>query len=114
MSRLGRVADTLVWLSGVAAATAVVLLFTLDGSPDPPPAASTGSEIYAARCAVCHGAEGEGGTGPRLADAPSVVADDPAAAVATVTVGRNTMPGFGGDLTAAEIDAVVAFVRDRP
>lgn len=108
---LGRVADAVGWVVGVAAATAVVLLFTLDGASPTAPAQAAGAEIYAERCSSCHGDEGQGGSGSRLTTALTVVGPDPAAAVAVVSLGRNAMPGFADDLSAAEIGAVVEFVR---
>lgn len=74
-----------------------------------------GRDIYSARCAACHGVNGEGGIGPafvakgrnpavteRLSEAEHyrIVAD-----------GRNAMPPFRGQLTDQEIRDVVAFER---
>lgn len=110
---LGRIADALGWLSGVAAATAVVLLFTLDSGPAAAPdGAEAGRAVYEQRCAICHGDDGQGGTGPGLSGL-DLRYPDPNAALAVVVTGRNAMPAFGDDLTGAEIEAVLDFVGDR-
>ena len=44
----------------------------LDAGPPP-----EGAELYRVRCAPCHGARGQGGIGPSLADAPWAAYDDP-------------------------------------
>ena len=77
------------------------------------PAGSTvdGAQIYAARCAQCHGDQGEGGLGPELA---GVVADkypDVALQVLVVETGRNAMPSFRSTLTREQIAAVVDYER---
>ena len=73
---------------------------------------SAGAAIYAGSCAGCHGADGSGGQGPPLGDGEAAASLSEDAMVDVVTGGRNAMPSFGGDLTAEEIDEVVACVRD--
>src|SRR5689334_8444277 len=63
-----------------------------------------GSDVYAANCASCHGASGEGGAGPAL---PGVDADT---LRMTVLYGKESMPAFDGTLTDTEIADVTAFV----
>ena len=71
-----------------------------------------GAEVYAARCAGCHGSDGGGGVGPQLSDGKVVDAvPDMADEVAVVTDGRGRMPAFGDRISAAEIDQVVAYTR---
>ncbi len=71
-----------------------------------------GAAVYADRCAVCHGASGEGGLGPTLAGGAVVEAfPDAADQVVVVTEGRGGMPDFGTTLSAEEIDAVVRYTR---
>jgi mono/diheme cytochrome c family protein len=100
----------------VAAAAFVILLFV--NEPQKPAAlpkagADVGEQIYATRCASCHGADGGGGFGPALADG-MVVADfpDPADQEAVVANGRGAMPSFADSLTPEQIKAVVAYTRD--
>jgi mono/diheme cytochrome c family protein len=104
----------------VAVIVFVVLLFT--NSPTPPPpvhpdvvAAAGGVDgavIFGQRCAGCHGGDGSGGIGPRLAGG-RVVADfpDQQQQIAFVTSGRGGMPAFGERLSADEIAAVVDYTR---
>ena len=116
--RLSTFADTLQWVIGVGAATAVVLLFTLDGAEESAvtvdqtaPVIETGGEIYAQHCQSCHGAEGQGGVGTRLSGVVVALYPDVADQVAVVRDGRNSMPPFGSVLTVDEIEAVVLFSR---
>lgn len=82
-----------------------------DGDPDPE--LVLGRDVYSARCANCHGSEGQGGRGPRLNNGASLSAYPEASAMVDVIAnGLNAgMPAFGDSLSAAEIDAVVAYTR---
>lgn len=82
-----------------------------DGAADP--ALVAGRDVYQRRCANCHGADGGGGTGPKLADG-EVVAQypDPADQRAIVADGRNAMPSFVGSLSTEQLDAVVRYTRE--
>ena len=89
------------YLVGVGAATAVVLLFTLQGATPQADArqaqlaASIDAErLYEEHCANCHANDGSGGVGTRLAGLVSSRYPDPAAQSAVVAEGRNTMPAF--------------------
>ena len=70
-------------------------------------AAVDGPSVFAASCAQCHGFSGEGGAGPQIAGR-----FDGRASTAAKQVGGGgiTMPAFRSKLTAAEIDAVAAYV----
>lgn len=70
----------------------------------------TGSQIYKAVCATCHGRSGQGFVGPSLVDV-ALRYPDVADQVALVTNGRGQMPAFGGQLSRAEIDKVVEYTR---
>lgn len=100
----------MVWIAAVAA-----LLFTFDAASaqsaeDDPAQVEAGAAVFAANCASCHGADGEGSAvGRPLAGVATE--NDRARHITTVTEGRNTMPAFGDVLTAEEIDSVVSFVR---
>jgi mono/diheme cytochrome c family protein len=125
-SRFSRLVDTIQYLVGVAAATAVVLLFSLGGGSPPNRAATAagtdptahpprqlalGQSIYTARCAICHGPSGAGGTGPALDSGMVDKYPDARAQELVVALGRNAMAGFGDQLTPDEISAVVAYTR---
>lgn len=67
-----------------------------------------GAELYARHCVVCHGAQGQGGTGVRLAG--NTRAANEANARSTIRFGRGIMPGFGALLSEAEIEVLVRWV----
>ena len=80
------------------------------GTADP---LDAGRAVFLANCATCHGADGQGGLGPKLAD--GAVVDrypDPVDHRTVVINGRGMMPAFGEQLTTAEIDAVVRYERE--
>jgi mono/diheme cytochrome c family protein len=126
-SRFTRLVDTIQYLVGVAAATAVVLLFSLGRGDSPPDQAATaavtdpilhpprqlalGQSIYAAQCAICHGPTGAGGTGPALDRGMADKYPDARSQELVVALGRNAMVGFGDQLTPDEISAVVVYTR---
>jgi mono/diheme cytochrome c family protein len=75
---------------------------------DPDPV--RGREIYFEACVACHGAEGDGGRG----GGPTLIAGLDAVTLRAIAAsGRNTMPGFGGLYSAAEIDDVVHFIVEE-
>ena len=88
------------------------------------PAALSGAQIFAAKCATCHGAQGQGGANfPPLAGNPHVTAEDPSAMIATIVNGKhepitvngksynNQMPTWKGTLSNYDIAAVATYVR---
>jgi mono/diheme cytochrome c family protein len=87
-------------------------------APAPAPAApqtgapnvAHGQEIFASTCVICHGEDGQGGHG---GGAPLAAVTNPAAAIQTITAGRNTMPAFDGVLTPEQIRDVAAYVVER-
>ncbi len=83
-----------------------------------------GKAIFAAKCAACHQATGlGGGPYPPLAGNADVTADDTSALITTVLNGRSgpitvngrsfsgTMPTWRGQLSNAEIAAVLTYIR---
>jgi mono/diheme cytochrome c family protein len=117
LRRVSYIVETLV---AFAVAVAVVLLFT--NQPEQPPAAPAdvveaaggvdGASVFGDNCAVCHGGDGSGGIGPRLAGGRVVtVYPDPADQIAVVTNGRDGMPAFADTLSEDEIAAVVEYTR---
>ena len=113
------VANIVEGLVAAAVVVFVVLLFIND--PTPPPAVhpdvvaaagADGAAVFGQSCAGCHGGDGSGGIGPRLAGG-RVVANfpDPQDQIAVVTNGRGGMPAFAERLSAEEIAAVVEYTR---
>ncbi|GAB6165916.1 hypothetical protein JCM19992_19160 [Thermostilla marina] len=81
--------------------------------------AKTGARLYAAHCAACHGAEGEGPEAPALSNRAFLTAADDTLLVETIRRGRRgtSMPAFGAGspayptLSDEQIHAIVAFLR---
>jgi len=69
--------------------------------------ATAGSDVYANDCAVCHGADGSGGSGSNLQGEDGL--ED---VISVVLSGEDAMPSFEGDLTAQEIADVAAYVTE--
>lgn len=100
-----------------------VVAFTRDGlgsaTPTPetvdPRLESLGAQVFADTCTGCHGKDGGGGFGPQLAGGAVVAAfPDPADQRLVIATGRGAMPAYEGNLSADEIDAVVAYTRSLP
>ncbi len=88
------------------------------------PTGLSGAQIFAAKCATCHQAHGQGTSAiPPLAGNPDVAAADPTKMIATIVNGRSgpltvggktyngKMPTWNGLLTNADIAAVATYVR---
>ena len=96
----------------VATVAALTAVTAACGGDDTGSAArpTTGKGIYVANCATCHGVDGQGGVGPRLAGVAARY-PDVGTQIAVVTNGLNRMPAFRGRLTEAEIRSVVDYTR---
>jgi len=74
--------------------------------------ATVGASIFTQNCARCHQANGQGSrTIPALAGNKTVTAADPSIIITTVEQGRHLMPSWNGQLTPADIAAVLTYVR---
>jgi len=83
-------------------------------SAGPSVSTAIGMSIYSKRCTSCHAANGQGGGGgafPALAGNSKVNAADPSGMLGTIVRGKNIMPSWKGQLSAAEIAAVATYVR---
>jgi len=76
-----------------------------------------GADVYKAKCAMCHGADGLAATPMAKSmkilsfkDATQVKLSD-AALIAATTDGKGKMPAYKGKLTEAQIKDVVATIR---
>lgn len=78
-----------------------------------PDESATGAEIYSQVCARCHGADLSGGVGPDLGPGSSAAAQTDEFLVQTISDGRGRMPSFRQTLSAAQIERVVRFLRQR-
>src|SRR5690606_13634424 len=70
-----------------------------------------GGDVFAANCAVCHGANGEGVVGPGLAGNPVVARAD--YVIQTILFGREDhgMPAFEAQLADEDVAAIATYVR---
>jgi cbb3-type cytochrome c oxidase subunit III len=106
------------WTNKAAAVTAAQVAVARS------PVAFSGGQIFAAKCAACHQAAGQGTSAyPPLSGNPDVVAADPKGMVATIVNGRSgplvvngksyngKMPTWKGQLSNADIAAVATYVR---
>ncbi|MEM9564868.1 MAG: cytochrome c [Actinomycetota bacterium] len=77
------------------------------------PELQEGRNIYGSACAACHGADGGGGSGPKLSDGAVTAAyPDIADQIELVTNGRGQMPAYVGRLSDEQIRAVVRYTRE--
>ncbi len=80
--------------------------------------AQDGAATFKAKCAMCHGPDGDGKTamGQKLnirdLHSPEVQKQTDAELAQIVTKGKNKMPAYEGKLTKEQVDQVVAFVRE--
>jgi len=74
--------------------------------------AELGQEEWEGVCAKCHGLNGEGGIGPRIAGSPTLTdAEDLGNLVRN---GRGAMPAVGAGWTDEQVDALVAYLTENP
>ena len=77
-------------------------------------AAADAAATYKAKCSGCHGQDGKGvesmGT-PNLTDAKWQAGRKDAALIAIINNGKGQMPGFKSSMDAADVKAMVAFIR---
>jgi mono/diheme cytochrome c family protein len=90
----------------------VVLLFAnCGGSGGGASSGSSGKELFAANCATCHGADGQGAVGPQLAGRMTQQFPNIEDQITLVTNGNGGMPSFAGKLSSQQIRAVVEYSR---
>ena len=98
-----------------AALVFVIMLFAnkVDGGSGG--TASVGAKVYTSSCAGCHGADGGGALGPKLAGVVTKDFPDIEDQIAFVAEGKGAMPAFGPgsakDLSEEELRAVVEYTR---
>jgi cytochrome c oxidase subunit II len=71
-----------------------------------------GQEEWQGVCAKCHGLNGEGGIGPRIAGSPTLT--DPEDLGTLVRNGRGAMPAVGADWTDEQVTALVDYLTENP
>jgi cytochrome c oxidase subunit 2 len=75
-------------------------------------AVELGREEWEGVCAKCHGLGGEGGIAPLIAGSP--ILTDPEGLAEIVRNGRGEMPAVGSGWTGAQIQALIAYLRENP
>ena len=86
----------------VLAVAAMALPVWADATPD-------GAAIYKSKCAMCHGANGEGKAAMKTVQFPKTLTDEEI--VKITTDGKNKMPSYKGKLSPDEITQVAKFVK---
>jgi cytochrome c oxidase subunit 2 len=71
-----------------------------------------GQEEWVGVCAKCHGMNGEGGIGPRVAGSPTLT--DPETLANIVRNGRRTMPSVGSGWTDEQIAILADYLAENP
>jgi mono/diheme cytochrome c family protein len=80
-------------------------------------AAQAGADTYKAKCAMCHGTDGAGGTpaGRSLKaipfKSPELVKASDADLIAATKSGKGKMPAYAGKLTDPQIAEVIGYIR---
>ena len=81
-------------------------------------AQNTGESVFKAKCAMCHGADGSGGTpvgkSLKIRDLrlPEVQKQTNAELTQIIAKGKGKMPPFEGKLSKEQIEQLVAYVRE--
>jgi len=73
--------------------------------------ADAGATVYALRCSGCHGVDLNNTSGGGVFDLRKLRPDEHDRFVNSVISGKDMMPSWYGVLTAAEIDAIWAYIR---
>jgi len=92
-------------LASLAASVALVLAL--------PAAASETSDLFATRCASCHGKDGKGSPIGQKMGAPDLtkVKASPAELEKTITDGKGKMAAYKGKLTPEQIKGLAMYVK---
>ena len=81
-------------------------------------AQDTGEALFKAKCAMCHGPDGDGKTKMgemlKVVDlrSPEVQKQSDVELAQAITKGKNKMPAYEGKLTKDQITKLVAYVRE--
>ncbi len=96
-------------ISAIAMALSVAALPSVSQGP--------GADTYKAKCQMCHGADGMGGTPAGKAmkalpfNSPEITSKSDADLIAATKNGKGKMPAYKDKLSDAEIKQVIAFVH---
>lgn len=76
------------------------------------PVLAEGMSIYKTNCASCHGSQGQGGFGKKLAGVVTTAFPNIDDEVTFISNGKGSMPAFGKKLTAEQLNAVARWTRE--
>ena len=76
------------------------------------PVLAEGASIFKANCASCHGSQGQGGFGKKLAGVVTEKYPNIDDEIALITNGKGSMPAFGKKLTSEQLTAVARWTRE--
>src|SRR5256886_14321662 len=110
-----RVVNVIEIVTLVVALAFIVALFANEpgGGSGATAKSGPGYDVFLANCARCHGQDGTGGVGPKLAGVVTGASPDAQQEIAVVRDGLAGMPSFKNDLSAAQIQDVVAYTRSQ-
>jgi mono/diheme cytochrome c family protein len=80
--------------------------------------AAAGKSLFVSKCSICHGPDGKGNTSMgkslKIADLHSATVQKMSDAEIKDLIlnGKNKMPAFKGKLTDAQMDEVLAYIRE--
>jgi ubiquinol-cytochrome c reductase cytochrome c subunit len=101
-------------LRSSCALLAAVLMASSLAAQLPAPTGLPGQAVFAARCAVCHGDEGQGVSARITIAGPSLQAEhNVRAVISAVRDGRGVMPSFGRVLRYQDIDDVSRYITGQ-
>ncbi len=95
----------------------VMVLGMVLGAANSAMAGTPAADVYKAKCAMCHGADGSGNTAMgkkynlKSLGSPEVQKQSDAQLTEIITKGKDKMPAYDGKLSADEIKGLVAFIR---
>lgn len=86
-----------------------VLVAGCVGRPD---GDATGEEIYLQLCSNCHGDQLEGSVGPALGPGSNAEGQPDEFLGIAITQGRGRMPSFASSLSDAQVERLIAYLRE--
>jgi cytochrome c6 len=103
-------------MKGITACLVLMTTTTASAVAENAPA----KDLFVSKCAICHGADGSAkttiGKNMKIRDFHSseVQKQSDADLKAIITKGKGKMPAFEGKLTEAQIDQLLAYIRELP
>ncbi len=86
------------YLAALLTTTILSIPFIASANPD-------GESLFKSNCTMCHDIDQK-----KMGPSVKSMNTDPKVLHATITAGKNAMPGYDGKLSGAEIDALVKYL----